>query len=312
MPLECDLSEWLEISVSVDGEAAEAVSQVFNRYGVGGAVLELRVLDAPDDTYYSVAPKGSVKTYIPVEDEDTRQKIERALWLLGRLYPLPEPQFKVLAARDWAEAWRQNFGLQRVGCSFVIKPPWEAYTPAPGERIIELEPGMAFGTGLHPSTRLCLMALEDYLSPGDSALDLGTGSGILAIAAARLGANSVLALDIDPVAVNEARSNIERNGVSQQVRLYVGSLIPPANAKPGFYVPQGQRFDCVVVNILAEIIASLAPRLTGSLKPTGRIIASGIIEERLDIVLDAFAKFGLAIREEKREQDWVALIATLR
>lgn len=312
MPLECNSSEWLEVSVSVDGEAAEAISQVFNRYGVGGTVIELRVLDEPGATRCSATPGVSLKTYIPVGDEDARQEIERALWLLGCLYTLPEPRFKVLTAEDWATAWRQTFGLQHVGRSFVIKPPWQTYTPRPGEHIIELEPGMAFGTGLHPSTRLCLMALEDHLSPGENVLDLGTGSGILAIAAVRLGANSVLALDIDPVAVNEARNNIERNGVSQQVRLYVGSLNPPANAKPGFFVPRGQRFDCVIVNIFAETIASLAAQLAGSLRPNGRIIASGIIEERLDIVRDAFAESDLAIWEERREQGWVALIATLR
>ena len=157
-----------------------------------------------------------VKTYLPLDGTagEAQRRLEEGLWHLGQIYPIPDPVIRELAEEDWAEAWKQQYHLLRVGRRIVIVPAWEAYAPAPGEVVIRLEPGMAFGTGLHPTTRLCLEALEAHLAPGCTVLDVGTGSGVLAIAAAKLGARSVLALDADPVAVSVARENVALNGVA--------------------------------------------------------------------------------------------------
>jgi ribosomal protein L11 methyltransferase len=176
---------WLEISVCVDGEAAEAVSELFNRYGRGGAVVEHRLADglgAHDDV-----DEMRVKTYIPVEDLALKYQIEQALWHLGQLYPIPDPEYAVLGEADWAEAWKAHYGVLHVGRHTVVVPAWQSYDPAPDEVVIVLDPGMAFGTGTHPTTRLCLAALEEVPVPGMHVLDLGTGSGILSIATAKRG-----------------------------------------------------------------------------------------------------------------------------
>ena len=212
---------WLEASVQVDGEAAEAVTEVFNRYGRGGAVLST---DFDDDS--GDAAVVTVKTYLSLDEEGrkTRRRIEEALWHLSQIYPLPPPQFRELTENDWANAWKKHYHVLRVGQRIVIKPRWQEYEPRPDDIVIELDPGMAFGTGLHPTTRMCLQALEEHLEPGARVLDLGTGSGILAIAAAKLGAGSVLALDNDPLAVKAVRANVQSNGVQDLVTVELGSL----------------------------------------------------------------------------------------
>lgn len=313
--------EWLEISVTTDSETAEAVAELFNTYGRGGAVVEMLV----DCFEYEVptAPpprRVIVKTYLALDGaaEAARQRLEEGLWHLGQISAIPQPVVRYLGEEDWAEVWKQQYHLLRVGKHTVIVPAWEAYTPAPGEVVIRLEPGMAFGTGLHPSTRLCLEALETYLEPGWAMLDVGTGSGVLSIAAAKQGAGSVLALDTDPVAVTVAKENAVLNEVDQQVRVQHSSLpssVPAcwglafldADNEPGLL--EGGEFDLVVVNILAPVIISMAPALAARLARCGFLIAAGLIESQEADVRRNFAAQGLQIVDRAQEQDWVCLVA---
>lgn len=288
---------WLEVSIDVDGEAAEAVSEVFNRFGRGGAVVE--TIYSTDDTYrYDSQRAVRVKTYLPPDDVESRRKIEEALWFLARLYPMPEPSFQTLKEEDWAHAWKKSYRPLRIGQRLMIVPSWWEFTPSLSDLIIELDPGMAFGTGLHPTTRMCLEALESIAQPGQHVLDMGAGSGILSIAAARLGVASVLAVEKDALAANIARENVARNGVQDQVRVEAGSLDMVSG-----------EFDLLLVNILAEVIVALVGEgLLQHLKPGGRFIAAGIVEERAADVISAVEARGARIVERRQEKDWVTLI----
>lgn len=299
--------DWLEISVQADGEAAEAVSEVFNRLngaegGRGGGAITIGGF-GEDGVLRS--PVVTVSTYLACDgrEGERRRQIEEAIWHLRQLYSLPEPRVRVLAEEDWANAWKAHYHPFRVGEHLVIAPSWEPSSPGPGDTLILLDPGMAFGTGLHPSTRLCLILLEAHLRPGDSVLDLGTGSGVLAIAAAKLGAASVLARDIDPIAVEAARENVARNGVNHVVRVEEGSL-PEAGgqAKAGF--------DLVLVNILAEVIIRLLGEgLAEIVNPRGRLILSGIIAPKARDIEAVLAARQFTIVERRAEGDWIALLA---
>jgi ribosomal protein L11 methyltransferase len=196
----------------------------------------------------------------------------------------------------------------RVGRRLLLKPSWERVEAAPDDLVIELDPGMAFGTGLHPSTRLCLAALEDVVQPGDAVLDLGTGSGVLTIAAAKLGASVLVATDIDPIAVRVAQENLRANGLAPSPKGPVEvrqASVPAAMAG---------RFQVVVANILAEVLAKLLDADYGNvplaepLAPGGSMILAGIIEERASLVIDAVHRHGLALVNRYQEADWVALV----
>jgi len=291
---------WLEVSIQVDGEAAEAVIELFNRCGHGGAV----VLTEFNEEFGEIGGAVTVRTYLPISREglETRRRLEEGLWHLSQIYPLPAPRFRRLTEEDWASAWKKHYRVLRVGRCLVIKPSWQEYAPRPGDVVVELDPGMAFGTGVHPTTQMCLAALEDHLRPGMRVLDLGTGSGILAIAAAKLGAGSVLALDVDPVAVRVARDNVLANEVEDIVVVRQGSL---AEAEG--------RFDFVLANILAKVIVELAEQsLADRLRTGGLLVAAGIIEDQEEEVRGALQAHGMAVIERRQERDWVMLIAARR
>jgi ribosomal protein L11 methyltransferase len=309
---------WLEVSVTSDGEAAEAIVELFNRYGHGQAVLEtpvdcfeyeLSVVSFPDTVI--------VKTYLPMDADvgERRRLLEEGLWHLGQIYPLPEPIFHEIAEEDWAEAWKRQYHRMRVGQRTIILPAWEEYAAGAGEAVIRLEPGMAFGTGLHPTTRLCLEAIEKHLQKGATVLDVGTGSGVLAIAAAKQGARSVLALDADSAAVTVAQENVEQNGVSSIVTVQHGSL-PGGNVVPRHFDLDGSlelldsgQYDLVLVNILAPVIIGLAPALAARLAPEGRLIVAGLIESQEGDVEAALQAQRLLVADRSQEKDWVALVA---
>jgi len=279
---------WLEISLRVDEESAEAISELFNQYGEGGAVVEI----SPDD------PLVTVKTFTPAQDKRLKPLYE-ALWHLGQIRPLPKPQVRELKEEEWAEAWKAHYEPQHIGRRVVVSPSWERYLPADGEVVITLNPGMAFGTGLHPTTRMCLEALEEHLSCGAAVLDLGTGSGILAIAAAKPGASAVLALDTDPVAVRIAKGNVLANGVRKTVKVKEGSL----------EMAKESLFDLIVVNILARTIVELIEKgLLDHLKPEGLLIAAGIMAPEEEEARNAFREWGLKELNPLRKGDWVTLI----
>jgi len=314
--------ELIEISVMADAEGAEAISELFNRYngggydedneageaGGGGAVIEVTGFD--DFGQPLEVQHYTVKTFIKPGERgnETQHKIEEGLWRLGLLRPMAEPQIRTLRVEDWAHAWKKNFKPLRVGDRVVLKPSWESYTTQPEDIVIELDPGMAFGTGLHPSTRLCIRALEKIVQPGDSLLDVGTGSGVLAIAGRRLGAEFMVATDIDPLAVQATIENAERNEIA--VGEMAGFIIQQ-DSVPADYAG---RFSVVVANILAEILAKLFDSeydnvpLAEPLAAGGKMILAGILAEKADIVIEAAERHGLSFVEQLQEEDWVAIV----
>ncbi len=287
---------WLEISVEVDRETAEAVAELLSRYVHQGVVIE----SGPDGWQ---SDPVVVRGYLSVDDDVwcRRKRIEEGLWHLGQIRPIPDPSFRQVEEQDWAEAWKERLKVLRVGSHLVIRPSWLDYKAELGDVVINLDPGMAFGTGLHPTTQLCLCALEEFVRPEMDVLDLGTGSGILAIAAAKLGAGKVLALDSDQQAARVARANVRESGVDQCVRVRQGSL-PDA---PGVY-------DLVVVNILARVIMEMVRAgLAERLQRGGVLITAGITEDQASEVADALEQGGLKIVERRERGDWVSLLAQL-
>jgi ribosomal protein L11 methyltransferase len=317
---------WLELSVQVDQEAVESVSELLARHGYNGGVVVESPWNAGDEgpefTYDSKRPV-TLRTYLrhDAQAEETRATIEQALWHLGRMRPVGQLQVRMLDEEDWANAWKQYYRVLRVGVRCVIVPSWLEYEAAPGDVVLYLDPGMAFGTGLHPTTQLCLQLLEERMQPGWRTLDLGTGSGILAIAAARLGAGPVLALDTDPIAVTAAQENLNRNGVSGQVVAAEGSLgigrhmghwlsgdFGESHVTDHANLAPEAQFDLIVANLIAKVLVLLASDIAAALVPGGTLISSGIIIDREDEVAVALAAAGLEQIERRREGEWVALV----
>lgn len=320
---------WLELSVTVDNEAVEAVSELLARYGYNaGVVVEPAWTpggEGPEFSYDAARP-SVLKTYLPMDAqvEETRQRIEQALWHLGQMRPVGTLETRILEEQDWANAWKQHYSVLRVGERIVVVPSWLQHEARPDDLVLHLDPGMAFGTGLHPTTQLCLRLLERYARPGQTVLDIGTGSGILAIAAARLGAGPVLALDNDPVAVAVAAENVLRNGVGDTVRAAEGSLgagarmghwlsgdfgeaEPSAVYRPSSTVPS---FNLIAANLIAKVLVILADDLATALLPGGILLSSGIIDTREADVTSAFEAAGLRQLERHAEGEWVALVHT--
>ena len=286
--------EWLEVSVSVDNEAAEVVAEVLSRYVHSGVAIEA----GPGG--WNAGPV-IVRAYLPADDQLRANKrcIEEAIWHLGQIRPVPEPTFRPVAEAEWAEVWKERLDVLRIGQHVVIRPSWRDYAPVPEDVVVQLDPGMAFGTGLHPTTQMCLVSLEELVQPGAAVLDLGTGSGILAIAASKLGAGHVLALDNDPVAVKTARENVVTNGVQETVRVVNGSL-PQVSGS----------YDLVVVNILARVIVEMIHQgLAERMCSGGKLITAGIITDQMPAVVAALEQNGLTIVGRQQTDDWVCLVA---
>jgi ribosomal protein L11 methyltransferase len=308
--------DWIEIAVHADGEAAEAVSELFNRLnsrpdGQGGAVTEIGGFDPVGEDH---RPTLVVKTYLPADDlqaNERQQQIEEGLWFLGRIHPLGQPQVRRLAEDDWANAWKASYRPLRIGRRFLVIPAWQQAEarPAPADLPIILDPGMAFGTGLHPSTRLCLIALEDLAPAAGRVLDAGCGSGILSIAAARLGARRVDAFDIDPIAVAAAQENIRLNDLTTPIAVVVSSG-PDRGALWQGTGGSRPAWDVIMVNILPHVISGLLQAgLHSYLAPAGRMILAGIIAEREAEVRAVLAGHGLTVVRRLIEGDWVGLVA---
>ena len=296
---------WLELAVECDTEAVEPVSELFARYGYNqGVVIEEPFTQDPDGDNLAVDPSRpvTVRTFLAASDAtgETLDQIRNALWHLGQLRHVGDLAVEERRAEDWANAWKEHYRVHRIGRRVVVRAPWHDYQPAEEEIVVELDPGMAFGTGLHPSTKLCVLALEDELQPGMRVLDVGAGSGVLAIAAALLGAERVDAVDIEPVAVRSARENAERNRVADRIRIERGS-VGPGEPFPGTY-------DLVLANIIARILIELAPGLAAAVAPGGTLILSGIIEAREPTVRRVFEAKGLAFDRRFQIDDWVALV----
>lgn len=297
---------WVEVATRVDPEAVEAVAEVFQRFAHGGVVIEYATepgqeIAWDEPTIVSPGQPVTVRGYLPRSREGARRRrqLQEALWHLGAIWPIPDPIVREVREDDWANAWKEHFFAHRVGERLIIKPSWREFEPGPEDLVITLDPGMAFGTGLHPTTRLSLLALESLLRGGERVLDVGTGSGILSLAAARLGALSVTALDLDEVAVSAARANVVANGLDGVVAVGLGSAGD---------APAGARYDLVVANIIARVIVDLAASLAARVAGGGHLVASGILEPRADEVAVALAGVGLGLVDRLSEGDWHALI----
>ena len=296
------MRKWLELSVQAPREFVEPLTSLFLKYGHAGVAVEEPGGFNPDEGE-SPPDSGHVRvmTYLPV-GPTTRSRegsIDVGVRLMAQLGPVSKLHSREVDEAEWQYTWREHFHTLHVGSRTVIVPTWRSYTPSPGDVVIELDPGMAFGTGHHPTTTMCLAALEELVSRGCSVLDLGCGSGILSIAAAKLGASEVLGLDIDPTAVETAAANVKQNGVDAVVTVYEGTL-PYASLKPGGY-------DVVVANISSTVIGDLAVNLAQAVNPGGTFVASGLLDQSRGPVVERLEEAGLSLSRAEVDGDWVAL-----
>lgn len=297
---------WLELTVEADVEAIEAISEIFGRLGRGAAVRPTRLLADPDDELAVREDPSApylVTVHIP-DDDDAAAAIDatrRALWHLQAFGLRPVGELAVTPAddADWADAWKAGYAPQRIG-RILIVPSWLTEAPREGEVAILLDPGMAFGTGLHPTTRGCLALLQEEKPMPAAVLDLGSGSGILGIAALCLGAGRVVALDTDPLAVEATRANAAANGLGDRLVAIRGGL-------PGAPTPEVGHFPLVLANLVASLLVELAPALAAHVEPGGILLASGIIGPRAEEVLTALAGSGFRLERRLDDGEWVSL-----
>jgi ribosomal protein L11 methyltransferase len=302
---------WLELAVAADHEAVEAVSEILSRAAPGGTSVEpaFELVEDGLAARVDVARPALVRAHLPILDVAAiRSAVARADRELGHLQafglrPIGDLACRIVHEDDWANAWKAHFPVLRIGNRVVIRPTWRRHRRRPGDVVLALDPGMAFGTGLHPTTRLCLASLESLADRGlldrTRVLDVGSGSGILSIAAALLGATSVLAVDVDPIAVEASGANARRNRVARRVRVRAGSA--PSGEGP---------FDVVLANLIASLLVTLADGLVADLRPGGTLLASGIFVNREADVVAAFEARGLVVARRWDEGDWVALEIT--
>jgi ribosomal protein L11 methyltransferase len=303
---------WVELSVAADIEAVEAVSEILTRHAPGGTSVEpaFGLVDEGLGAGIDASRPAIVRAYLPgLDPAGVRSAIEEASKALGHLQafglrPIGDLAVRPVREADWAEAWKSHFRVLRVGRRLVIRPTWRRHRRQPGDVVLSLDPGMAFGTGLHPTTRLCLAALEtladEGLVSGVRVLDVGCGSGILAIAAGKLGARELLGVDPDPIAVEATAANARLNGLSRRLAVRRGSV--PTGEPP---------CQLVLANLVASLLVQLAPLLAAEMAPGARLLASGIFHDREGEVREAFALAGLATARRWAEDDWVALEALL-
>jgi len=298
-------ARWLEVTLVLDDELAEPVADVLARFAPGGVALGYDNVD-PDPERPRSGP-FRVQAYLPADENlpATQAALAEALWHLGQIRPLPEPTLRFVENQDWSESWKRHYRPLRLGRHLVIIPSWATTALGTADVPVLLDPGMAFGTGTHPTTQLCLELLEENLRPGMTVIDLGCGSGILGLAALRLGAGLVLALDTDPEAIRATEDNARLNQIGANLRTHLGSLTDLLQGR----VPPG-RAALVVANILAGTLARmLGEGLPSVLEPGGRLILSGILREQSAEVEAALEASGMTLVEQRSREDWVALVA---
>jgi len=280
---------WKELTIHTTEEAVEMVSNFLHEAGAGGVTMDIDEVIA-----------------------EVRARIEE-LKSFDIDPGAAEISVRDVSEDDWANNWKQYFKPLRVSERLTIKPTWEEYVPVtPNEQIIELDPGMAFGTGTHPTTSLCLRTLESIIQEGDEVIDVGTGSGILAIGACRLGASKVLALDLDPVAVSSAKENTRLNGLEDRIQVVESDLLSVLKGEGSTDVEIKLPVRVVVANILAEIILLFIEDVYQALAPGGYYIASGIYKNKEQAVQEALIAAGFELERTAREEDWVAFVARKR
>lgn len=304
---------WQEVSVKTTPEAIEAVSDFFCLLGSGGVIIEdpddLRrmaqsgqwdAFEFPEERVKRTDPV--IKGYLPVNTELPGKLEELQAGLAEIASRLGQASYQTNAVtvcdEDWANSWKAYFKPVKISDRLVIRPTWEPYTAGEGEIVLDLDPGMAFGTGSHVTTVMCVRLLEKYIRPGHSVIDVGTGTGILAMGAACLGAGEVLAVDNDPVAVKAARENIELNHLADKVRVETNDLLRGLDLSA----------DLITANIIADIIIKLLPQAKAGLSSDGILIASGIIAGRKNDVATVARAWGFVLEEEREEEGWVAQV----
>jgi len=286
--------EYCELCLVIPPEALEAVTHLLHKAGTGGVVID-------DES------RAEVRAYLVRDDRLShrlaalRQELTDLVAFFPGMSELRQTE-RFVAEEDWANAWREHFHPMRIGRRLVVAPTWEAFEPRKGELVLRLDPGMAFGTGTHASTVLCLRALEDLVQEGATVLDVGTGSGILAVAAAVLGAASVTALDIDPLAVRVARQNVAANGVAERVHVHYAEL-------RDLFAAGLPAAGVCTANLTADVLVELAPDLGRGLLPGGTLVASGMVGAGVPDVQSALRQAGLSPVREVRLDDWVAVWA---
>jgi ribosomal protein L11 methyltransferase len=308
---------WLELSVTADPEAVEAVAEILSRYAPGGTTLEpaFELVDEGLGARVDPSRPAIVRAYLPARDATAvRSAVAGADAALGHLSvfglrPIGPLETRVVHEEDWAHAWKAHFPVLRVGRRLVVRPTWRHHRRTEGDAVLALDPGMAFGTGLHPTTRLCLAAIDSWAdrglfaagsarNGGSRVLDVGCGSGILSIAAGLFGAEEIVGLDTDPIAIEATTANARRNRLGRRLTARQGSL--PSGEPP---------FDLVLANLIASVLIALARALAAELRPGGRLLASGIFVDRETEVRAAFEAVGLAAVDRSSEGDWIALEA---
>jgi ribosomal protein L11 methyltransferase len=297
---------WLEVSMVVNGELAEAVADVMARFAYSGVMMEQGVKYNDEEDAGTPTGPITVRAYLEMDDqiEEKRQKLEESLYYLGMIQPLPAASYRQIADQNWMEAWKQHYKPILIGKRLVIVPAWME-SPDPSRVAIKIDPGMAFGTGTHPTTQLCLELMEkefDVRQPS-RLIDVGCGSGILSIAAIKLGAGTALGVDIDAGSVQNSRENASANGVGEEFILSVGSVDEIRKGQFAF-----AQAPLVVANILAPVIIRLFESgLAHLIEPDGAIILSGILQEQEERVIEAAQAQALRMNERRQMGDWVAL-----
>jgi ribosomal protein L11 methyltransferase len=306
---------WRELSVNADLAAVEAISSLFHQHGEGGVAIDQPFYTDPDGERYGIDQlrPAQISTYLPDtgEGRERQQRIEEGLWHLSAfdLAPIGELQVKLVAEDDWANAWKEHYHPLRVG-RLLIKPTWRSVEYDAADVVVEIDPGMAFGTGIHQTTRMCLAAVERLTTPGCIVLDQGTGSGILAVSAAKLGAALVLARDIAEVAVCATTENAIRNDVADRLRIQ--RIDPSARPIDQVVLTSDQPpADLILANIIATVLINLGPAFAAAARPGARLVASGIIRDRAEEVVSALGDAGFALEERINEDEWVTLVTVL-
>jgi len=310
---------WNEISVSTTTLAVEIISNIFIELGSKGVMIEDPSdfhLQGQDPLAWDYMEKEvfdfghedvRVIGYFSSE-EDINEKISEIEKRLDYVKCLEldtgtlEMFKKEVKQENWENEWKKYFNVQKVSNSIVIKPSWEEYTPKAGEKIIDIDPGMAFGTGAHETTRMCINAIEKYMKKGDSLIDIGCGSGILSIAAAHLGAEKVVAVDLDRLAVKVSKENVELNGFSNTIDVRYGDLTDVIDEKA----------DVIVANIIADIIAKLSENIADFMKDGGYFISSGIINDKKDFVISKLKENNFDIIEENNDGEWNCIVSKVK
>ncbi|MEA4930943.1 MAG: 50S ribosomal protein L11 methyltransferase [Anaerolineaceae bacterium] len=297
---------WLEASIICSGELAEAVAEVFSRFSPDGVVMNS--VTRYDSLGHEEVPTGNMQVvaYFPQDEstESLRNQLEQAIWHMSQIVPLDPIEYQLVLDQNWMEAWKANYKPLKIGRNLIVLPAWVDPALAENRIPIIISPDMAFGTGTHPSTQLCMLALEKYGVKEMDVIDIGTGSGILSIEAAKLGAERILGVDNDPDAIPSAINNAALNGVADRITFEVGTHTDVLKRTDG--LNQSPR---VIANILSPILANmLSTGLSDLISPSGLLFLGGVLDYQAQSLADLARSLGLSLRETLQQEDWVVLV----